>query len=220
MFIGTPTIFFTGSGASIASGVATAATGNAVAAGQLLVCFVYGQSNGTIGGLTDTAGNTYHKAIQQLGSSHDCEIWYCINANAILTSTTFTATSSPANYFLWAAVSISGCNGGLDQTAGTEVTNTTFSLSTAAGTVASKMAVGFAVPSAFTTYTEDATWTKLGASGGSPAVVYSYKAFSVSTVTWNPTWTVSNVVDAAIATFEATPDVTVNAIVTVNTAFL
>jgi hypothetical protein len=210
MTIGNPVVILSGSGSSIASGSPTAALGGAgLNGGSLIVVCVYSQSAGTIATLTDSqSANTYTKAIQQNDGNHDCEIWYALNCNALRGNATFTATTvgGTNNYFLWAVLQIAGANGGLDKTVGTGVTNTNFnpSLTTPAGQDGQHIAIGFNVPASLTTYTEDGTWTQLGQGGPPPSVIYSYKIFTASTVTWNPSWTASTSVDGAIATFMQT----------------
>jgi hypothetical protein len=206
--ISTPVPFFTGPATTIASGSATAATGTNCPAGSLVVVALLGSSGGQIQNLFDSAGNNYTRAVRQ-AAARDAELWYCANNVDLPASGTFTANTFGAiTWRPYGAAYVTGALGGLDEIAGITITGTGFTLTSGPLGFASAIAFGMANDvTGFTSFTEDASWFPLigNPSSNLAAGDFAYKIVSTNApVSWSPTYSPSQEVDAAMAVFDAT----------------
>jgi hypothetical protein len=123
----------------------------AVTAGHAIVVAVsaYSYSTAGIGGITDSAGNVYVKAVQSpnpTSGNHALSIWYALNVKGIASLTvTASAPSGNPEYITLAAHEYSGISSvsALDQTAGAQGSGlAATSGSTPAATQASELVLG------------------------------------------------------------------------------
>lgn len=220
MAIGIPNLLMGPDSANRNSGSASGATSSDGPIGSLIVVCISAKSSGTISTLTDSGGNSYSLAVAVSatgGGTTDIELWYSLNTTHDLPSGgTFTATTSGGGqYFVNGAASISGCNGGLDNTNTAKPgAVSSFSLtvpSSGSLSVPNEIVMVCFIPSGSAiagTYTEGAGFTELTGSpvSNNSGCDFAYNIVSsIAAVTWSPSWTVNSPnISAAVATFEIT----------------
>lgn len=109
------------------STTSTSAFASANTAGNaIIVAIANDGSSGSVTSVTDTAGNTYTRAIEEpsSGDTVSCEIWYCLNVKA-QASNVVTANQGFNDGVIWAQEwSGLATSSGLDQTKGAKGTAT------------------------------------------------------------------------------------------------
>lgn len=205
--IGTPTPITSTTLSSTASGSSITTTVDAPVGSLIIVAILSPQS--TVTNVTDSAGNSYSKAIASTTTTgySTSSIWYCNNSSIDLPSGgTITVTLSSGNYYAVAAKT-SGAIGGLDLTNTTLVNSTSLSLST--GTLNQSTEVVFGMISNFegsTSFVESANFTTLVTAYDQANLLdLAYDVVSATTsVTYAPSWTGTVHVSGVIASFCAT----------------
>src|SRR5690606_27094479 len=148
MAIGTPiTLGTLASATPGASSYALTTTAAIVAADLVVVGFTYdGNTALSVVSVTDTAGNTYARAVQSLSGTVVAEIWYCQNASAMASGNSITANlsttaggASPTICIFAARVTGAALGGALDQSAHQEATTSTPSVTTGALAIADEV---------------------------------------------------------------------------------
>jgi len=162
----------------------------------------------TISTLTDSAGNTYAKAIESAGiaGSANGSLWWAIITNPIVSgSTTFSATTSSGQSFAICVMVAPGYTGGSDKTATNSSNAAGVSVSTGALSTASEIVIGAFVPDNFlTSFAEGSGFTSLdpsSAAAGFGDIAYKI-VNATTTVTYAPSWSNATNNTAVIASFK------------------
>jgi hypothetical protein len=171
-------------------------------AGNLIVVVPYPNALGdTITNVTDSAGNTYTKAVATAAGSQyfTCSIWYCTNCLHLPAGGTITISGSSSSID-FTAYSVANANGGLDVTNSTQKTTTTgSSLSLSSGSLAQADTILFAAcfPS-----NAPATPTASGWTPYDGAYAYYKTPGSTSSQSFAPSWSGAARAAAVIAAFK------------------
>lgn len=185
------------------SGTASGATTVDSPAGNLIVCAVSGVGS-TIASMTDSASNTYVKAVSS-NTNFDIEIWYKSSAAHLPVGGTMTpvVTNNADQYSLNVCATYHTTNGTVDKTATAHSTGAVTTLSVGpTGTTSNANEMAFAAMNgvASGSWTEASGWTELATNPTSTnPLAYQFKA-STGTLTWAPTFP-SSTVDGVIAVF-------------------
>ncbi|MBA3811686.1 MAG: hypothetical protein H0X27_08620 [Caulobacteraceae bacterium] len=175
-------------GTPIALGSANAASGSLTLnltttadspAGATIVVFIASGNTATINSVTDVAGNTYTAGNSLSSGSTKQNIYYCINALALLTGGTITGTWAAATGSkMLGATSVSGVLGKDQEPVGTTGTGTAPAITSdvlgLSGEIIFAQAV--AVGGAGDAFTEDAAFTTAGSAANGSAMHWAYKA--------------------------------------------
>lgn len=161
-------------GTTVVTLTAAVDSGNAVAV-------MVGNSGLTATSVTDTAGNTYTKAVEQTGATEKISIWYSTTGGALAISDSITVTWSSAAYSERAvvAVELSGISG-VDVT-GTQYAYNTVSYITASVTASDTVALGISSANGTTSWSTYGSATQIGAKSDQTwDCWFSYETFSSS----------------------------------------
>jgi hypothetical protein len=178
-------------------------TGNSVSAGDLIIVVHYANSipSGYLTSITDSAGNTYTQNVgQHAALSTGVEIWSCVNALSMASSSTITTNMNSGSRHGVTAFAVSGMvtsggpgvidvNATTATTTGTSTSATTQNIAPTAATTSLILGV-LSAGATITSPVPGGSWTQVGGTITTATVVPCYQIVSALTpVAFAPSWT-------------------------------
>lgn len=191
------------------SGVGVATTADAPIGSLIVVIVDSNPANFGVIGVSDSVGNTYVQAVQNVTTSgvFNTAIFYCSDVpNYLPAGATIAVTvDAGGSNFGFQAFAVNNANGGLDQTV-SFVSGSANSISLVTGQLATASEIVFASanPSNTASALLDAIgFTTIEGGLGALGIMSDAIVNSVAPITYNPSWTQLRTIGAVLATFKA-----------------